>query len=128
MTEHNLPTWYTELPQEAQAQITSFLQAKGREIARLKRLNAELAQKVVDRDRIIENRNADVTRLQDDIDRLTRELQRKPPMDRTAEQLFAELLDWYGLADLMIFRIKAIGEKYVPANSVDISAEERAAE
>jgi uncharacterized protein (DUF3084 family) len=127
MNERNLPTWYTELPQEVQAQITSFLQAKGREIAKLKRRADELEQKVSDRDRIIEHRNDDVTRLQSEVARLTSALQR-PRATRTADELFAELLDWYGQADLMIFRIKAIGEKYVPVNSVDISAEGRAAE
>jgi hypothetical protein len=108
MSDTTLPTWYTELAPEVPAEISAFLRAKGRQLARLQ-------QKVDDQARIIENRNSDITRLEGDVARLQRELDKKPPMNRTADQLFAELLDWYNAADLFLFRVKAIGEKYLSA-------------
>jgi predicted nuclease with TOPRIM domain len=100
-----LPSWYTELAPEVQTEISAFLQAKGRELARLQ-------HKLDDQARIIENRNADITRLEGEVARLEADLATRPQRPRPVAEMQEELELWYGLAGLILFRLRAIGEKF----------------
>ena len=72
----------------------------------------DLEQKDATQLRIIQNRDDEIARLEKENATLAAELKKKPKRPRAVDEMCDELVDWYGLAHLIILRLQAIGEKY----------------
>lgn len=123
----DMPAWFEDLPDEAQRQIAAFLQAKGREhaqeIGRLRReiarLQAEVDRGRDDLRRVNENRDAEIAQLKTEVSRLQAALAKHPRRPRLVAEMEEELEMWYGLFSLLLFRGRAIGERFGFAEGED---------